>query len=179
MSLDPLAPIRIGFRIGIGVLRFELRLVERLLGLDRQPPVVVVVDAEPDIARGAPAATVAEPTPEVEVFPPTPTPEPDAGAGVPEPEPEAPAHIDIEPELVAEFADPGAEEGAGAEIHVDEPWEGYRRMRAADVRDRVAVAGSEELAVIELYESAHRRRRSVLDAVERRARELANRPGAG
>jgi hypothetical protein len=93
-----------------------------------------------------------------------------------EEEPETPVHIDTEPELVAEFAESGAEEGAGAELHVDEPWEGYRRMRVAAIRDRVAVAGAEELAVVQLYEVTHRRRRSVLDAVERRSNQLANAP---
>jgi hypothetical protein len=94
----------------------------------------------------------------------------------PEPEPEPPVHIDTEPDLVGEFAEPGAEEGAGAELHVDEPWQGYRRMRVAEIRDRVAVAGAEELAVTQLYEITHRRRRSVLDAVERRSKQLANAP---
>jgi hypothetical protein len=99
-------------------------------------------------------------------------PEPEA----PPLEPEPPVHIDTEPELVGEFAETGAEEGAGAEIHVDEPWEGYGRMAAADVQDRVAVAGAEELAVIQLYETTHRKRASVVDAVERRSKELANAP---
>jgi hypothetical protein len=95
-----------------------------------------------------------------------------------EPEPEAPAHIDTEPELVAEFAEPGAEDGAGAEVHVAEPWDGYKRMRVADIRERVAVAEAAELAIVQLYESSHRKRRSILDAVERRSRELANAPAS-
>jgi hypothetical protein len=184
MALDPLAPLRLGFRIGIGVLRFELRIAERLLGLDRPEPVIVVVQPEPDIAASEPAPGVVtrapawerEPEPEPRPEPRAPVPEPRAPAAVPVPEP--PVHIDTEPELVGEFAEPGAEEGAGPEIHVDEPWEGYRQMRAADIRDRVVVAGPEELAVIQLYEGAHRRRRMVLDAVERRSKELANTPGA-
>jgi hypothetical protein len=80
--------------------------------------------------------------------------------------------------LVAEFAEPGAAEGAGAEVHVDEPWEGYRQMAAADIRERALVAGPEELAVVQLYETMHRRRRTVLEAVERRTKELANAPSA-
>jgi hypothetical protein len=177
MALDPLAPFRIGFRIGIGVLRFELRAIERILGIDRPEPVVVVVHPEPDAASPVPAPDVVPPAPARES-------EPQPRATVPEPEPppplepEAPVHIDTEPELVGEFAEAGAEEGAGPEVHVDEPWDRYRQMRVADIRDRVAVAGLEELAVIQLYETTHRRRRSVLDAVERRSKELANRPGA-
>src|SRR3954454_20620990 len=173
MSLDPLAPIRLGFRVGIGVLRFELRLIEHLLGLNGDEPEVYVPRQPAPPVR--PVAPEPDPEPEPEpVEPPlavVPEPEPD-----PEPEPEEPVHIDTEPELVAEFSEPGAEDGAGAEIHVAEPWDGYKKMRGADVRDRVAVAGTEELAVVQLYEMTHRRRRSILDAVERRTKELANAP---
>src|SRR4051812_17837281 len=168
MSLDPLAPIRLGFRVGIGVLRFELRVIEHLLGLNRD-------EADTFVPQPPPAARPAPPEPEPEPEPVEPPLAVVAEPEPPEPEPEE-LHIDTEPELVGEFAEPGAEDGAGAELHVAEPWEGYKRMRVADVRDRVAVAGPEELAVIQLYEGTHRRRRSVLDAVERRTKELANAP---
>jgi hypothetical protein len=172
MAFDPFVPLKFGIRIGIGVLRFELRVIEQVLGLDRPEPeaeaaAVVVEPVEPDEAEVVPEPA---PEPEVVVSEPAPPTRPS------EPEPDAPVHVDAEPELVAEFAEPGAEEGAGPEIHVDEPWEGYRRMRVADIRDRVAVAGPEELAVTQLYEVTHRRRRSVLDAVERRSKQLANAP---
>lgn len=91
----------------------------------------------------------------------------------PEPEP----HLDDEPELVAEFAESGAGEGAHAELHVDEPWEGYRSLTASEITRRVGDAGAEELAVIHLYETTHRSRRTVLAAVERRSRQLADEPG--
>jgi hypothetical protein len=173
------------------VLNFELRVVERVLGLEPEPDdVVVVVEPEPDAFRPAepePAPDVVRPV-EAEAEPQA-EPEPEIApfaAVVPEPEPEPPAlepepptHLDTEPELVGEFAEQGAEEGAGAAVRVDEPWEGYQRMRVADIRDRIGVAGSEELAVIQLYEMTHRRRRTVLDAVERRSRELANAPARG
>jgi hypothetical protein len=162
MAIDPLAPAKFGLRLGIGVLRFELRLIERALGLAEPEPEAAVV--------------VVEDEPEVKPFEPVAFPEPLVHEPVPEPEPEPPAHIDTEPEPVAEFAEPGAEEGAGAEVHVDEPWGGYARMKAADVLDRVAVAGAAEVAVIQLYEMTHRKRSSVLDAVARRERELANAP---
>lgn len=172
--MDPLAPIRLGFRIGIGVLRFELSVLERLLGRDRPQP------AQPDVVVPAPERFEPEPAPRPaeRATPPRPIavvvePEPER-----EPEPEAPAHIDTEPELVAEFAEPGAEDGAGAEVHVAEPWDGYKRMRVADIRERVAVAEAAELAIVQLYESSHRKRRSILDAVERRSRELANAPAS-
>jgi hypothetical protein len=89
-----------------------------------------------------------------------------------------PVHIDTESELVGEFAEKGAEEGAGAEIHVDEPWDGYSQMQVADITARVLLATPEELVVVQLYEGTHRKRDSVLDAVERRSRELANTPSA-
>jgi hypothetical protein len=175
MPLDPLAPLKFGIRLGIGVVRFELRLIEQVLGLERAEPAdaaVFVVEPEPEVVY-EPA-----PEPQADAVYQAPTPEPPAPAPVPEPEPEQepPVHIDTEPDLVGEFAEPGAEEGAGAELHVDEPWQGYRRMRVAEIRDRVAVAGAEELAVTQLYEITHRRRRSVLDAVERRSKQLANAP---
>lgn len=86
-----------------------------------------------------------------------------------EPEPE-PAHVSEEPELVAELAEPGAEEGAGASITVDEPWEGFAHLSAKDVVDRLAGADSAELAAIQLFESTHKKRETVLAAVERELR---------
>jgi hypothetical protein len=223
MAIDPLAPIRFGLRLSIGVLRFELRVIERVLGLEEPEPIAVVVveeepyvaaepapepevEPEPYVAAEPPPEPEVEPEPDVVPFvtvvpePPAPEPEPEPPAPEPQPEPPTPEpqrpqsreaetqaaevetqpdaarHIDTEHELVGEFAEEGAEEGAGAEVHVDEPWDGYRRMRVADIRDRVLVAGSEELAVVQLYELTHRRRRTILDAIERRSRQLADMP---
>jgi hypothetical protein len=81
-----------------------------------------------------------------------------------------PDHVDEEPVLVAEAAEEGAEDGAGAELHVQPPWEGYDQMTAGDIRDRLAVATVTEAAAVELYESTRRSRRSVLDAAERAVR---------
>ena len=90
----------------------------------------------------------------------------------PEPPPEAePVHVDTGVETVAEVAEPGAEDGAHAELSVEEPWEGYRRMNATEVQRALADAGPEALAAVRLYESTHRRRRSVLNAVDRRLRD--------
>jgi hypothetical protein len=69
--------------------------------------------------------------------------------------------------LVAELADEGAAEGAGAELHVDEPWEGYASMRVTDIAGRLRGASSETLAAVRLYEQLHKGRRGVLTAVER------------
>jgi hypothetical protein len=85
--------------------------------------------------------------------------------------------IDDEPELVAEFAEPGAEEGASAEIQIDEPWDGYDDLTADDVIARIEHAGPAELAVLELYEQAHKNRKTVLSAAQARYRALENAPG--
>jgi hypothetical protein len=163
MAFDLLAPVRLGIRISIGVLRFELRILEQLIDPGEEPPVPAY---QPPAPRPAPAPVDVQ------------APAPPVVADVPPAfeEPPEPAHIDDEPELVAEFSDAGAEEGAGAELHVDEPWDGYRSMRAADVRDRVAVADAAQIAIVQLYEATHRKRRTVLEAAERRGRELANAP---
>jgi hypothetical protein len=88
-----------------------------------------------------------------------------------EPEPPAPPeHVDEEPVLTGEFAEEGAEDGAGAEVHVDEPWEGYGEMKAPEVSARLASASNIELAAVQLYESSHRKRSSVLRDVEKRLR---------
>jgi hypothetical protein len=84
--------------------------------------------------------------------------------------------VSEEPELVAESADIEAADPGTAEVHVAEPWAGYRHLKADDVIARIASSTSEELAVIELYEMTHRGRKSVLAAVEKQLRVLANRP---
>jgi hypothetical protein len=82
-----------------------------------------------------------------------------------------PDHVDEEPVLVAETAEEGAEDGAGAELSVDPPWEGYDQMAAADIRDRLAAATAAEAAAVQLYESTRKSRRSVLDAADRALRK--------
>ena len=72
-----------------------------------------------------------------------------------------------------ESAEPGAEQGAGAEVTVKEPWAGYRLLNARDVIDRTRTANVAELAAVRLYESRHRCRQTVLAAVDRQLK-LAN-----
>jgi hypothetical protein len=81
--------------------------------------------------------------------------------------PAEPAHVSEEPELVAAVAEPGAEGGAGPEVHIDEPWPGYRRMTAADIRARLRVEGPVAASAVRLYEAAHKGRSSVLEAAGR------------
>jgi hypothetical protein len=79
-------------------------------------------------------------------------------------------HVSEEPELVREVSEPGAEDGPGPRLVVQEPWEGYARMSARDVIARLAGASAAELAAVSLYESANRSRQTVLDAVQRQLR---------
>ena len=75
--------------------------------------------------------------------------------------------------MVAEFADAGAEEGAGAQIEVDPPWDGYDGMRANEVQRRIAGADAATVAAVLLYEATHKSRRGVLAAAERRQRDAS------
>jgi hypothetical protein len=88
----------------------------------------------------------------------------------PDTAPKQPAHVSEDPELVAEFAEPGAEEGAGPELHIREPWDGYRDMSAGEITTRLADADTSELAAVQLYESSHRGRQKILSAVEHQLR---------
>ena len=74
-----------------------------------------------------------------------------AGSAVPEPE-----HVDEGLVVVAEVAEEGAEEGAGAEVHVDEPWDGYRAVTAADIRARLADADATVAAAVKLSRACTR-----------------------
>lgn len=76
-------------------------------------------------------------------------------------------HVDEEAVLMAEFADAGAENGAGAQVHVEEPWHEYRVMKAPEIIDRVVAEREDVLTLVLLYERAHRNRRTVLAAAER------------
>lgn len=114
-----------------------------------------VPEAEPSTA---PAASVA--TTESLTTPP-----------VPEP------HIETEDELVASSSDSGAENGAGAQVGIGEPWAGYRQMHAPEIVDRIALADTAELALVQLFEAANRNRVTVIRAVEGRLTET-DRPAA-
>jgi hypothetical protein len=81
-----------------------------------------------------------------------------------------PAHVSEGLQFVESFAEPGAEEGAGAAVHVRPPWKGYAQMTADDVLVRLADASPEELAAVTLYEGAHRGRKTVLAGARRQLR---------
>jgi hypothetical protein len=81
--------------------------------------------------------------------------------------PPEPAHVDEGAGVVAEFAERGAEEGAGAQVELAEPWEGYDRMQADDVIARLDESSIETLAAVALYERGRDGRTSVLEEAER------------
>ena len=78
----------------------------------------------------------------VDVEPPAPPPAPVRDSPPAVPDELIPDHVDEEVVLVAAVAEEGAEDGAGAELHVDEPWDAYDEMTAAEIRDRLAAADS-------------------------------------
>jgi hypothetical protein len=82
-------------------------------------------------------------------------------------EPAEPANVSEEPELVAESAERGAEDGAGAEVAIDEPWPGYDEMQAADIQDRLVTETAETAAAVSLYEASRKGRADVLEAASR------------
>jgi hypothetical protein len=78
-----------------------------------------------------------------------------------------PDHVDEEVVLVAEVAEEGAEDGVGPELNVDEPWDAYDEMTAPEIRDRLAAADPVLAAAVNLYETTHKSRRTVIEAAER------------
>jgi hypothetical protein len=149
-----------------------------------EPTAAPAAPAAPAPARPAPEATAApsaaapapaRPASEATTAPP---PERPASEATTAPAPERPApeattapasaHVDRDAVVVAESADAGAADGAGAEVTVAEPWDGYSRLTAKDVTAQLTTANPAMLAVVRLYESSHRKRRTVLAAVDRR-----------
>jgi hypothetical protein len=160
----------------LAFLRAPLKRIGELLGL------------EAGSAQDQPAEEAAEQNGRASSEPPVPAPlrargarrrppsreaapaEPAPPRAAPPPPPERAKEVDEEPVLTAEFAEEGAEDGAGPEIHVAEPWEGYREMKVPEVAARLASASPTELAAVQLYEASHRKRSSVMRDIERRLR---------
>jgi hypothetical protein len=117
------------------------------------------MEAAPPLDEPASAAAAAPSTVAPAAEPPAPAAEP--------PAPAEPVHVSEEPELVAETAETGAQEGAGAEVDVDEPWSGYDEMNAADIEDRLLTEGPEAAAAVSLYEASHKGRASIIEAASR------------
>ncbi len=161
--LRPLPFPAAGLALGVAALRDDGGVT---VGVAADPGVL-----DPDVLAGELDAAVGELLDAVGAAPPPPPPAPPPPApqaAEPEPLPGQPeARVETPTELVGEFADPGAEDGAGARVQVAEPWEGYGAMTAQEIVDRLAVATGEELAVVAMYERRHRDRRTVLDAAQR------------
>ena len=126
---------------------------------------VVIASSPPPAVAPAPPGATSEPGPTAPSAPAV-APARDVAAAPEIP----PAHVSEGLRFVEAFAEPGAEEGAGAAVHVEEPWANYSQMTADEVIVRLADATPEELAVVALYEGAHRRRKTVLAAASRRLR---------
>jgi hypothetical protein len=168
-------------RAGASVANFALRIAVRGADLAAGAVRIAVPTSEQPV-WAEPEASVVESEPAVSQTPePTPRPRREVDYELPEAQPAGESGgraktIDDEAELVAEVAEPGAEDGASAQIEVDEPWKGYDDLAADDVIERIRLSDAAELAVVELYERSRKRRRTVLAAAERRQRELANAP---
>lgn len=186
--------IGLPFRIGVGGVRlavrgladisevgYEListltRLRGRSGGSTAQRPYDGPATGAPPESRRGPTGTTRGP--ERPLGRPTPrprrAPSPPPSISRPTPSPEPPA-------VVHESADPGAADGAGAQVRVAEPWEDYDRLGAKDVIERLSSATAAELAAVQLYEAGKRRRKTVLATAERqlseRSRTNTNREG--
>ena len=127
------------------------------------PPPAPVAD-EPAEAAPAPTRVADEPA---EAAPAATAPQAEPAAEPPASIATEPTHVSEEPELVAEAAEAGAEDGAGAEVAVDEPWPGYDEMNAPDIEDRLVTEGPEAAAAVSLYEASRKGRASILEAASR------------
>jgi hypothetical protein len=125
----------------------------------RRAEPVVPVEPEPVVPVPRPHA-VPEPVP---VPPPEPEPLPDAveDLDLPAPEPTRGDAARVREERREAETTP---ESPGAEIRVEEPWEGYRAMTAPDVIDRLRIADDATKAVVRLFEATHRKRKTVIAA---------------
>jgi len=175
--------ITLPLRISVRATRLWLRTTTVVAGRAVATVRSVVDIATPGGGSPSPArAPVAEPN-----APPTAAPvEPEttaaepmiAPAETPAPEPTTvirePPHVSEEPELVDEVAEPGAEDGAGAQVRIAEPWKGYARMNAREVIARLADTSAAQLAAVRLYETGNRGRQTVLAAVDRQLKTTSS-----
>jgi hypothetical protein len=190
--------VSVSFRLGLSATRTTLSLSTKLAGVAAGAAFDAVrsqfTSHEPTSASSTsgPSAAPARPaTPEARsaapATPDSPEPTPDRTLVVeeevvaPEDQPDTPlTHddavaktVDDEDEVVAEFAESGAEDGAGAQLHMEEPWEGYDGQSAETVTAQIADADAAQLAVLELYEGFNQGRKTVLEAAAQRLAELS------
>jgi hypothetical protein len=168
----PLSLARVPLRVTLRVWEFGLSTAAEAarLGMELLDPERSVSDFEDYRAPSHPGhGGNGQPPPVVPETPPVVAEAPPVVADAPPAVPDEliPDHVDEEVVLVAESAEAGAEDGAGPELHVAPPWDGYDQMTAADIRDRLSAATPVEAAAVELYEATGKSRRTVLDAAER------------
>ena len=171
-------PLALAMSLGEGVLEVALTVIREVRSALDDGPAATPEAAGPP----APAATS-----RVRRSRPAPSPKrrPRSAARTPGPAqstPAAPAGppasekvktVDDAPVPVAQFGGEGAEEDAGAEVRVAEPWDGYAAMNAAQVRNRLEGADRETLAAVVLYEGFGKSRSSVIQTAERRLTRLS------
>ena len=165
----------------IGPLRRPLWLVAAIGESALEVALSLVKEARAALEEVVPQSPPSEPaatTVEVERPMPRPKPRPRSRPALRPPRPARPVSdkvktIDDEPVPVAQFGEEGARDDAGAEVRVDAPWDGYDAMKVADVKARLAAADRETLAAVVLYEGFGRKRRSVIEAAEKRLTRLS------
>jgi WS/DGAT/MGAT family acyltransferase len=188
LEIAPMVPVGNNLALTVGAVSYNGTVSFGLVGdFDALPDLDVTIEdvrtatEELAVAAGVELRPAAEPEPSASAESKPDAPAADGLARDGEPAPAEPAAAAAEAaaedapdqparpddELVAESADAGAADGAGPELHVDEPWENYRAMTAREIADRLEAASPEEVAVVRLYENSHRRRRDVLRAAER------------
>jgi hypothetical protein len=192
--------ITLPVRVGVRATRLWFRAVEEAISVTAAATgrAMELVTRRSDSGRSPQAQEASQPPHDVDVAQRDETPEaarpaqpgarprpaaPAARAAVapppPPPRPPEPVHVSEEPTLVEEFAEPGAEDGVGAQVRVEPPWDGYERMTAKQVMSRLASASSAELAAVQLYELSHRGRQTIVNAVERELRKANGRGSRG
>ncbi|HEY1592810.1 MAG TPA: hypothetical protein VGF81_13530 [Solirubrobacteraceae bacterium] len=150
-------------RVGVRATQVWLRAAEQTIAVVAETTRRLIGGARSDEKPARPSAPRHKVFEQPLAAPPPEAPAPD------EPAPE-PVHVSEAPELVDAVAEPGAEEGAGASVHIEPPWNGYDHMKAADVVDRLTGANAAELAAVQLYEANAKGRKTVLEAAGRELR---------
>ncbi|MEA2243171.1 MAG: hypothetical protein QOD24_2727 [Solirubrobacteraceae bacterium] len=129
---------------------------------------------EPRTDASAPvSAPVAAPPPPAPAPPPPVAPPPVASPAPAPPPPPPEPPIEVVPDLTpgqaarvreAEREAEVTEDSPGAVVHVDEPWQGYKAMKAPEIIERLRMSDDAVKAVVLLYEGSHRGRKTVLRA---------------
>ena len=176
--------ITLPLRVGVSATRLCVDVTTRAAGLAfRIARLAIATSAPPEPGPAAADARPASSTVAFDVIiatspsrpeaPPPEAPPRRAVAAEPEVGPTRaipPMHVSEGLQFVEAFAEPGAEEGARAAVHVRQPWKGYAQMTADEVLAHLADASPEELAAVTLYEGAHRGRKTVLAGARRQLR---------